>query len=416
MIPHKASMVLIAFGLAFPVSAQAFGINDVLGGVFNAGMELGSAAVSKATDSFRDPEAEKAKRQKQEDNLVAQMNKGLDDIDARTDLSPLQREKLSLTLKQQYQATIGMARFAAEAEERQRAERDKIFTVGGIAGVAGRSVASMPSVATAQANAMVRAGIPQQQSRTALALANNKQGSTILAATQVVAASQVGPQAGQAADKMIAASRAEVADIKEKIEANNPVEVAPAPVVVDNFFSKDLGSKGYVEFVGSGKLSAQLRDALRALGHTIVEDKANAEVVYQFEGEYAVVASSFHEGVIEDIGAFYEAPHEVRPNEKTGGKIKGFFAKGLIELSGAGNALKPPSSDYKQRVIIVANRKARAGKEIRVAAFIEETRKDIIALNLIKGGLQQIIENAGLNGVVAQLALNDPAPARAAAR
>lgn len=197
---NKKLIAITIAGLFPTAMAHAFGVGDLVSIGVQAGSEIVRAAGSKAVDtikdSMRDPEAEAREKEEQERKLAEQMQKQIDEIEAMPNLRPIDRERLVLKLKQTWQASKETQAFVEYAEAQQKAERDRVLTVGGIAGVVGRAAMSSPSMVVAQADlmannpvwraeqrmhneaafrqadAMVAAGIPQAKAQGVLAQAD----------------------------------------------------------------------------------------------------------------------------------------------------------------------------------------------------------------------------------------------------
>lgn len=395
--------------------AHALGLGGFWGVVIDAGAKLGGAAVDMAVDgvkdALRDPDAEAAKKREEERKVAEAFTKAQQEIDGRKDLTPLQRERLSLSLVKQYQQVQHFQRFVEEAEARQKAERDKLFTTAGLLGLATDAAANVAStrVAMAQADAMVKAGIPQAQARESIAQADAK-----------VAAGIPQRQAKAALEKVDEAMRAGVpqqALVEETSPANRqvtlpeavatvpagrgPVTTMPAPGV--DAFIPDRGKRLHVEFIGSPSLTAFVRQVLAERGHTLVEQADQAEVAYRIEGEFAVPENKQYDGISMDIGRFLESPQPVKsPEKKLMGSITGGLKKFLLVASVAQGANVPAEAvprdinEHKQELLLVIARQPLEGAETRVSAVKTASAKEMQATSLAREAMADLFSRVGL--------------------
>lgn len=402
-------VILSIVALHISINSYAFGLGDVVGAAINAGSKLGSAAAGKAMDSFRDPEKEEADRKKQEQKTLDAFNRAVDEVEARKDLTPFQREKLVLSLQDSYGQSIHMMRFVAQAEERQRADRDQIFTAQGLAGVTIDSVAAMPSATFARADSMVKAGAPQRQANDVMSRIDNSGNINSVKQNPIGA---VAEGANQAAAQKTVQDNVEkqgtelkaMMDETKKEELPGALQTAPQK---PTFFSPDLGRKLFVEFKGSQKLTSQMRDQLAKQGHTIADDPSQADVTYLIEGEYKYRETTRYEGFHLDAGAFYDNPKDPEPaKEKLSGKIKSSIFSGLLLMSKAQAQMKgqQPSQvnipnqekGITQSALLVAARQANGEKEYRISSLQRSEGTDVAAPRLLNAGLADLLEKLGV--------------------
>lgn len=407
----KTNLVILSvLVLHTSVNAHAFGLGDIVGAAINAGSKIGSAAAGKAMDSFRDPDKEEAERKKQEQKTLEAFNRAVDEVEARKDLTPFQREKLVLSWKDSYGQSIYMMRFVAQAEERQRAARDQIFTAQGLAGVAVGSVAAMPSATFARADSMVKAGTPQRQSNDVMSRIDNS-GNINPAKQNPIGAMAAGENNQAAAQKTVqdnvekqGAELKAMMDEAKKEELPGALQNAPQK---PTFFSPDLGRKLFVEFKGSQKLTSQMRAELAKQGHTIADDPSQADVTYLIEGEYNYRETTQYEGIHLDAGAFYDNPKDPEPaKEKLSGKIKSSIFSGLLLMSQAQAQMRgqQPSQvnipnqgkGVTQSALLVAARQANGEKEYRISSLQKAEGTDVAAPRLLNTGLADLLEKLGV--------------------
>lgn len=352
----KCMISVLALGIAAPASdAHAFGIGDLVSiGIQAGGKVIGAAVdagIDKAKDAMRDPEAEAAKKREEERRVAERFQKDQAAIEARQDLSPLQRERLSLMLKKQFEQMQQFKQFVEMAEARQTAERDQIFTGAGLLGVVGEAAVNTPSVAVARADAMahspiyraqvraqseavfrqadaaVAAGIPQAQSRVVLAQADVLAKSGIPQAgskqadvergTEVAAAVAGTNNQGTGQPVPQAAGKTGALPVSENMKTGGAPDA----------FSPDLGKKIYAEFVDSSTQTKKLRDALVARGHVLADKREDADVVYLIEGEYVVPENKQYQGVRVSAGNLLETPDKPIPEPEK--KLMGSLGSGV---------------------------------------------------------------------------------------
>lgn len=438
----------LAAALGTTANAHAF-LGSLVSIGIQAGGELvraaGGAAVDAVKDSMRDPEAEARKKAENERKLALQMQKQIDEIDARTELRPIDRERLILQLKHMWKQSSEMQAFVERAEEQQKAERSQLLTVGGIAGVVGQAALNSTGMVVAQANLatknpvwraeqrlntqavlrqadmQVAAGVPQAKTRLVLAQADalNDTGAmqagnravmdnmhelsrlqhaaheanAVKQATLDAAALEPGPS-----DALIAPPEA-----PPQAASGTPVEVSGSvaldaqadgraePEHEPDAFSPDLGRVVWIEFEGSPTETATLRQLLQARGHTLTDDRDAAEVAYLFQGEFSIPETKLHDGLTVDAGGLLENPSQTveRPSRKTMGAISSGLGRFML---GAAGAPAPAVQDggYTQRALLVIARQPKGGKETRVSVVQRAQGSSIEAARLAKAALQDM--------------------------
>lgn len=438
----------IVGGILPSASAHAFGINDLISIGIKAGGEIlgaaGSKAVDAVKDSMRDPEAEAREKAERERKLAEQMQKQIDEIEQMPNLRPIDRERLVLKLKQTWRASKEMQALVERAEAQQKAERDKVLTLGGIAGAVGRAALSTPGMAVAQADLMVKnplwraqqrlnneavfqqadaqvaAGIPQARARLALAQADVLQKTGIQqAGTEVVvkaaegvarqgvrkedaervadAAGQVSAEARDAASATAQETGAVPGATQHEAASDQP---AQAP---EDAFSPDLGRKLYVEFVGSPKETQRLRELLAGRGHTIVAGKEEADVIYLIEGEYTIPETKQYGGVTVGVGELLENPGKVipAPEKKLMGSVGAGVSKFLLAAAGAQGQsvpqeMMPRDGVFRQEVLLVIARQPEDGKGTRFSVVRSIESADLRAGDLAAQAWKEMVEALGV--------------------
>lgn len=442
---RKSLVVISIAATLFPAAnTYAFGLGDIVNIGIQAGGKLIGAAVDKATDavkeSMRDPEAEAREKAEQERKLAEQIQKQIDKIEATPGLRPIDRERLVLQIQEQYQAVKEMQAFIARAEARQKEERDKLFTVGGIAGVVGEAAMSSPSMVMARANAMahdpawraqmrannqaafrqasamVAAGEPRAKARVVLAQADalTKTGAPQAGAQAIVDNAEALKKAQEAAkDAALAAAEAE-----EKGEIHAATDETTAISSIDgeraarasskgktddvkqggslDAFSPDLGKKIWIEFEDAPSETAMLRKLLESRSHVLASAKEEADVVYLIQGEFIIPESKVHEGLTKSLGDLLEKPGQtIDPPAK---KAMGAFQTGLASFMLAAAGAKPPveTKGYTQQALLVIARQPKDGKETRASVLRKERGEDIMGGRLAKSAREELYRLLGV--------------------
>lgn len=435
----------LAAALGTTANAHAF-LGSLVSIGIQAGGELvraaGGAAVDAVKDSMRDPEAEARKKAENERKLALQMQKQIDEIEARTELRPIDRERLILQLKHMWKQSSEMQAFVERAEEQQKAERSQLLTMGGIAGVVGQAALSSPGMVVAQANLatknpvwrteqrlntqaalrqadmQVAAGVPQAKTRLALAQADalNETGAmragnrAVMDSTHELSRLQHAAHEANAAKRVTldVAATAEVApEVPPQAASSTPVEVSGSGALdaqadgkaaqEHDAFSPDLGRVIWIKFEGSPTETAALRQLLQARGHTLTDARDAAEVAYLFQGEFSIPETKLHDGLTVDAGGLLENPSQTieRPSRKTMGAISSGLGRFML---GAAGAPAPAAQDggYAQRALLVIARQPKGGKETRVSVVQRAQGDGIEATRLAKDALQDMYRLLGI--------------------
>lgn len=429
-------MALVAGVAAFAPNAYAFGIGDIVSfGIQAGGKVIGAAVdagIDKAKDAMRDPEAEAVKMQEEERRVAEQFQKAQAAIEVRHDLSPLQRERLSLTLKKQYAQMHQFKQFVEMAEARQKAERNQIFTGAGLLGVVGDAAINTPSVALARADAMahspiyraqmrtqseaafrqadaaVAAGIPQAQSRAALAQADavTKGGIPLMELKEILRPADVERGAEMAEAAGMSSPSAPQAGGKAETQ---PVSENKATGAAADAFSPDIGKKIYVEFQDSPTQTRKLRDALVARGHALADKREDADVVYLIDGEYVVPENKQYQGVRLSAGNLLENPDKLIPVPEK--KLMGSIGSGvgtLFLVMAAAQGAKVPQgampkeqTGFSQEALLVIARQPKNGAETRLSVMKNTDSLVMAGASLVKDADEEMLVRLGIGGFTA---------------
>lgn len=391
-------LVVISFA-AISANAHAFGINDVFMAGMHAAGELGGAAIDKVKDSMRDPEAEKRKEEEQQAKMAEGLRKTLAGIEARKDLTPLQRERLVISARRAYTMALQIQGLQKEADAQRRAQDDQLFTAQGLMGVTARSVMATPTVMDAKAEAAVKAGIPQAQSRAAVSAIDDHGNAKPYAQFNPFAIAQAQvtqQQANQAVQEATATQAGAVQQTMDRINAKLPDLPKPNQLSADAF-ELDKTKTLFVSFQNSPKLTQDLRQYMQRHGYKLVDSTDEADVVYLFEGEYTVSENSMHDGLKSDSGTMYETPGSIHaPANKTTGEIKGLFAKAVLGLAAIQNPTAnipkaQSANDYSQDILIVAARQPKDEQETRVSINLDEKTSEIVADQMNTDALNKLL-------------------------
>lgn len=438
------AVTIFLFPSLIATPAYAFGLGDLVGMGMEAGGKLVGAAVGagvdKVKDAMRNPEAEAEKEREEEQKIAAHFQRQIGEIEAKQDLRPLDRERLVIILNQQYAQVKQFQEFAAQAEARQREERDKVFTLGGLAGVAGSTFMNTPTMVMARADAMVKAGVPQAQSRAALAQADALMTSgalqaqaraTIAKADAIVASGAPQAESRAVLSEVDAIQKAGVSSQPEQFAAAHPsgavIDTAvrattsddpalpdsaatpspAAPTMPPNAFSDDLGRKLFVEYIGSPSTTDSIRQQLAAHGHFLATSANDADICYRIEGEYTVRETKQFDGMTKDVGALIESPSQSLPipGKKMMGSLQLGLAKaffGLATIQGAAQGKQLPQgmvpqeqTSFRQTLLLVAARQPKDGKETRVSV-LKASEGRIDGLSLAQAANADLMDKLGL--------------------
>lgn len=424
----------IALAIAFVTAApavHAFGVGDLISMGVQAGGKLVGAAVDagvdKVKDAMRDPQAEENKKREEERRVAEAFQKAQADIEARRELSPLQREKACLALHRQYAQLQQFQRFAEQAQAQQQArrvaERDQLFTGAGILGTVGSAAMNTPSMMMAQADVlarspgfraqsadairqadrMVAAGVPQAQTRMALAQVDatpNKLSTAagIQAAVQLTQALSTPPATVPGAEIV-----STPAPLRPPVTRDEPTPSRAVETTRDAF-SPDMGKKLYVEFVGSSTETKAIRTMLTERGHTLLDSKDDADVTYLMEGEYVVAETKEREGVDISVGKLLDNPTLPiePPQRKLMGSVRSGFGMLMLGMAAAQGAQIPAaavpkeSKGFRQTVLLVTARQPKGAAETRISVLKEVELPALDAATLSRTANEEMRSQLGL--------------------
>ena len=412
----KVLGLLMATSLLHTNNALALGLGDLVNTGITSGMKVGGALFGKMTEES--PEAKDGKRQQEKADREVKFHEQVDKVEARADLTPLQKEQMVRQMVKMFGFVDTISNLQAEQEARQRAERDKMLTVGGIAGVVGNAAMNSPSVVMARADEQVKLGIPQaesrrvigqadaamksgkpqEQSRDVIAAFNGTAPKVTLADVQA-AAGDTAEQKKKAQDAMQASidqHQSEIADAETTIEAAKP-KYAYSVAEQSGLAGQDKHHKVYVEFVGGKKLTEYFQQVFKDSGFNVVATSEEAEVVYQFDGVYAVQPSASREGLTKPVGALNDDSKPLDlPKEKSSiSSIKSTAGSFFVLM--AGIPIKTPSANgYRQSVLLVANRRF-SGKDNRVSALSSDENETLEPAKLIDSAMVGLMNGVGFH-------------------
>ncbi|MCX7673457.1 MAG: hypothetical protein N2Z63_07660 [Thiobacillaceae bacterium] len=354
--------------------AHAFGINDLIYIGIRAGAELAGAAIDKGIDavkeSLRDAEAEARERQEKERQLALQLQRQIEEIEAQPGLRPLDKERAILKLIDAHRLAREMEDLVRRAEELRRAQRDSLFTLGGIAGVIGEAALSSPSMVMKQAEIMAKNPVYRTQIQ-----ARNKaimERAEIMASTGVTRertrAAIAGADLAMAQASLHTPTRVTEA-LPLDVRGESPTKIEPEGQKGGDPFAIDLGRSVWIEFEDAPYETERLRAILAARGHRLAAQRDSAEVIYLIQGEYTVAETRSNEGLTRSIGQLLENPSlRVEPIVKSDSSLGRGLGRLLLGVGGA----RPPSPThhgYKQEALLVIARIPRDGVQTRVSAL-----------------------------------------------
>lgn len=419
---------LVAGVAASAPNVYAFGIGDIVSfGIQAGGKVIGAAVdagIDKAKDAMRDPEAEAVKKQEEERRVAEQFQKAQAAIEARHDLSPLQRERLSLTLKKQYAQMQQFKQFVEMAEARQKAERSQIFTGAGLLGVVGDAAINTPSVSLARADAMAHSPIYRAQMRTQSEAAF-RQADAAVAAGLPQAQSKVALAQAQADTiAKISIPQVEAKEALRQADVERGVEVAATGIgsppahqdggkaetqpVSENkaadAFSQDIGKKIYAEFQDSPTQTRKLRDSLVARGHALADKREDADVVYLIEGEYVVPENKQYQEVRLSAGNLLENPDKLipEPEKKLMGSIGSGVGTFFLVMAAAQGAKVPQGvmpkeqAGFSQEALLVIARQPKSGAETRLSVMKNTDSLVMAGASLVKDADEEMLDRLGI--------------------
>ena len=416
MNQKKTILAIAVLGATFvsqPVAA--IGANDIFSVIFEVGGKVVGAAVDKAVDSMTDHEAERKKRQEAQEaserQLAAALQEQMTDIENQPSLTPYQKEKARIELMAAKAQIIAMNRFASSMIEQQeaarRAERDQLFSLGGLASATAGAALNTPSMVMAQADLQVKAGIPQAHSRNVMASIDNQgnltpSGQMKQVVGEVAAQQQAATIAGKLEHQQGAA---QVADLQAQhaghlaeVEAARSEESANTSPPKD-VFTADKGKAVYLEFVGCAEQAGLLHSYLKERGHQLVEQAEDAEVRYRIEGEYWVPATHERQGILFKAAEALVSPSPLPLPETTlKGNLASFSGKLFGALAGgAAVPVKPPSTPPSQYALVVLSRQqGETPDSIRFSGYRKESGSTLDARELTRAAIGDLYASLGL--------------------
>lgn len=396
-------------------SVFAAGIGDLVNFGLQVGSKLGGAAIDKVKDSMRDPAEEAAKKQEEERKVAEAYQKAQMAIETKSGLSPLERERQSITLARQYEQVQAFRRLQEESEARQRARRDQLFTTAGLIGVAAEAAATSPSIAMKQAEAMAKAGVHRDQTRDVMdraeadARAGKHKASTREALDRAGVIAAAGTHKAQTREALTQADSMTKAGVPQELARETMAQVGgiphdgqPSPKA-DDAFSPDLGRRLYVEFVGAPNLTKQIRNILSGRGHVLVEQPEQADVRYRIEGEFVVPETRQYAPLTASAGELLENPRQINlPERKLSGDVQmnisrviGFF--GELQGKKVPDGAQPREQmTHKQEVLLVIARQPTNAQETRFSVIKSMEAENISAQQLAQEALSELLDRVGL--------------------
>lgn len=360
------AVTTLAFCLASPpIHAELFG--DLIGIGMQVGGKLTGAAIDKMTE--KSPE-EFAKEQAESDRkMAAQMDRDIASIEAQPNLRPIDRERLILKLKEMYAQNKEGAAFLARVDAQKRAERDKLFTAGGLAGVVGTATANQAGTHVALKEAELAANDPAAYRNVQNAQQAQSMANTVSAASKT--AEILSQPTEQPASAVVAASH------------NGEVTTA------GDAFAPDMGKKIWIEFEGAKEQTEHFRKALVDRGHMLAERQEDAEVTYLVQGEYSIPDTGLYNGLIVPVGKILDNPSDeiTPPEKKTSGSIKRGLSTFMLVAAGQQVPKEAQDNRYRQKVLLVFARQPKDGKETRVSVVSSTESEKIEATILAQKSL-----------------------------
>lgn len=376
----KKLIVVSVVGVLSVANANAVGLGDLVGFGLEVGGKMAGAAIDKMTE--QSPE-EMAQEQADRDRKMAeQMDKSIASIEAQPNMRPIDRERLILKLKEMYAQSKEGEAFLKRVDEQKRAERDKLFTAGGLIGVVGGAALNqgMAHVGTQVAvkEAELAANDPAaykniQNAQDAQSMAN-----TISAASKTAEIlSQPGEQPASAV-----------------VAVSHNVAVSAS----GDAFAPDMGKKIWIEFEGSQEQTEKFRNALLSRGHLLAGSPDNAEVSYLIQGEYTIPDTGLYNGLIVPVSNILDNPStEITPPEKkTSGSIKRGMATFMLVAAGQQVPKEVHDNRYRQKVLLVFARQPKEGKETRVSVVSSTESEKIEATILAQKALADMRSILGI--------------------
>lgn len=290
--------------------------------------------------------------------------------------------------------------------------------------MAGNAAMNTPSMAMARADMAVASGQQQAQSRSTLAQTDallqtgqvqNKNRASVAAADTLLKGGAPQQSSMSVTDVQSAVAnpvrQAQIANAiqnsadqhkpemdaaKAAIEAAKPIKDFGEQEPV-SLLAQDKGRKIFVEFLNGKLLSERLRSAFKDGGYKVVDNVKNADVVYQFDGEYTIEPAYEREGLTEQLGVLSDNPHVIELPQRKVSAMKSALGGLLSAVSGQGDPTTRVTT-YRQQVLLVANRHFE-GKDIRVSALSAKEGMSLKFDILIQEAMQEIVEEVGIHAV-----------------
>jgi len=368
---HKpfCAMATIVFCLLTPLAhAELFG--DLIGIGMQVGGKLTGAAIDKMTE--KSPE-ELAQEQAEKDRkMAAQLDRDIASIEAQPNLRPIDRERLILKLKEMYAQSKEGEEFLKRVDAQKRAERDKLFTVGGFTGVVGTAATNQAGTHIALKEADLAANDPAAYKNIQNAQEAQNVANTLSAAEKTA---EILSQPGeQSASAVVAATH------------NGTLSGT------GDAFAPDMGKKIWIEFEGSSEQTEHFRKALVERGHVLAESQDNAEVKYLVQGEYSIPDTGLYNGMIVPVGKILDNPSEeiTPPEKKTSGSIKRGLSTFMLVAAGQQVPKEAQDNRYRQKVLLVLARQPKDGMETRVSVVSSTESEKIEATVLAQKSLDDM--------------------------
>jgi len=374
---HKTFCAMATIGFCLltpPAHAELFG--DLIGIGVQVGGKLTGAAIDKMTE--KSPEELAQEREERDRQMAAQMERDLATIEAQPNLRPIDRERLILKYREMYAKNKDFEEFLKRSDAQKRAERDKLFTAGGLTGVVGNAAANQAGTHVALKEADLAANDPAAYKNMQKAQEAQNVANTLSAAEKTA---EILSQPGeQPASAVVAATH------------NGDI---PA---TGDAFAPDMGKKIWIKFEGSSEQTEQFRKALVERGHVLAESQDSAEVTYLVQGEYSIPDTGLYNGMIVPVGKILDNPSEeiTPPEKKTSGSIKRGLSTFMLVAAGQQVPKEAQDNRYRQKVLLVLARQPKDGKETRVSVVSTTESEKIEATVLAKKSLDDMQSLLGI--------------------
>lgn len=356
--------------------AHAFGIGDIVGVALEAGGKIGGALIDKAVDSMKDPAEEERKRkeaQEQQDLKMRQgFEKALSDIETSPHLkTPYQREKAKVGMIEMNAQVAAFSKFAQEMQRqqelKQRQDRDKLLSFGGIASTIGSAALNSPSSIMSQTNQLSKSSDFRRGIADASAGRINPTTALLAPLHAAQASNKIDTALADVQEQLKPVAQAMERTAEETKEQLNAV--AEAKVKTPSiFFAADLGKPIYVEYIGHPEETRRLREMLASQGHILAETATDAVGYYRIEGEYSIPSSNGRHGLELPIETVIKSPESVKtPALKEKSLMENAISGAFSLLNANKQTEEPAPKPILQLVFLVASREAAGSQEVRVS-------------------------------------------------